>query len=286
MCDKFLKGYGLFIGLNKVDKEQYEDWDGALECCEKDVEDVIKIAKKENFDKIEVLLTQNATRENVRAAILKATECVAENGTFLLYYSGHGNFIPDIPDLQGLRDEKDKKDETWCLYDGELIDDEISWYWPKFRPGVKIIMISDSCHSGSVFKALPPRTNEYKELVKVFNKPKIMPAKIRNKLKENKLDAYKSLLEKKKNRKGEKGKVEATVFLLSACKDNQQAMAGDINSLFTSKIIDLYNTGENKNYKDFLKAISEQIGRIQTPKFSMFGAKNTEFEKQSPFVLS
>ena len=24
-------------------------------------------------------------------------------------------------------EEEDKKDETWCLYDGELIDDEVFW---------------------------------------------------------------------------------------------------------------------------------------------------------------
>ena len=36
-------------------------------------------------------------------------------------YSGHGGQIEDVSG-----EEEDKKDETWCLYDGELIDDEVS----------------------------------------------------------------------------------------------------------------------------------------------------------------
>ena len=34
-------------------------------------------------------------------------------------YSGHGG---QTPDLNG--DEPDRKDETWCLHDGQLIDDD------------------------------------------------------------------------------------------------------------------------------------------------------------------
>jgi hypothetical protein len=38
----------------------------------------------------------------------------------LLTYSGHGSQIPDVS-----QDEVDHYDETWCLYDGQLLDDEL-----------------------------------------------------------------------------------------------------------------------------------------------------------------
>jgi hypothetical protein len=43
-------------------------------------------------------------------------------------------------------------DETWCLYDGQLLDDELHGAWEKFQAGVRILVFSDSCHSGTVLK--------------------------------------------------------------------------------------------------------------------------------------
>ena len=47
-------------------------------------------------------------------------------------------------------DEADRKDETWCLYDGQLIDDELYFELSRFAAGVRILVLSDSCHSGTV----------------------------------------------------------------------------------------------------------------------------------------
>jgi metacaspase-1 len=50
----------------------------------------------------------------------------------------------------------DKKDETWCLYDGELIDDELYNELGGFAAGVRVLVLSDGCHSGSVVRARVP----------------------------------------------------------------------------------------------------------------------------------
>ena len=42
-------------------------------------------------------------------------------------------------------DEPDGLDETWALYDRELIDDELYAMWSHFRPGGGIFILSDSC---------------------------------------------------------------------------------------------------------------------------------------------
>jgi hypothetical protein len=55
-----------------------------------------------------------------------------------------------IPDLNG--DEYDLRDETWCLYDGELIDDELRLLRGEFAGGARILALSDRCHGGTVTK--------------------------------------------------------------------------------------------------------------------------------------
>ena len=54
--------------------------------------------------------------------------------------------MPDTNSDEG----DDRKDETWVLFDRMLVDDELYTLWGKFAQAVRIAVISDSCHSGSV----------------------------------------------------------------------------------------------------------------------------------------
>ena len=100
-----------------------------------------------------VLLTRKATRAAMLAALRAAAKTLASGDFFFLTYSGHGGQVPDVNG-----DEDDKKDETWCLYDGQLIDDELYFELGQFKAGVRILVLSDSCHSGTVTRAaiMPP----------------------------------------------------------------------------------------------------------------------------------
>lgn len=141
------QGQSLHIGLNNVDPAHYEGWDGPLTACEADAKDMAALASKHSF-KTNVLFTSAATSFAVKAAILGAAELSRRGDTFFLTYSGHGG---QVPDTNG--DEPDQQDETWCLYDREFVDDELYVLWAKFKPGVRIVVLSDSCHSGSVTRA-------------------------------------------------------------------------------------------------------------------------------------
>jgi len=88
-----------------------------------------------------------ADATQVIAGLDQAAKDLATGDIFFLTYSGHGG---QLPDKNG--DEPDGQDETWCLYDGQLVDDELYAKWAKFKPGVRIFVLSDSCHSGSVVK--------------------------------------------------------------------------------------------------------------------------------------
>lgn len=140
------KGYALLIGLNYLDASHYGGWDGALKHPENDVKIMEQIAREAGLQTT-LLLNKAATRENVIDRIMQFADLLEPDDLLFLYYSGHGG---QLPDLSG--DEPDRMDETWCLYDGQLVDDEIFALWGTFRQNVRIILISDSCHSGTVGK--------------------------------------------------------------------------------------------------------------------------------------
>ena len=136
------------IGLNAVDPGHYGGWDGELTGCEPDARDMTFIANSEGFA-VETLMTANATREAVVSELTNLADIMNSGDLLVVSYSGHGGQVPDQND-----DEDDNSDETWCLYDGQLLDDELYHAWSKFRTGVRIIVFSDSCHSGTVLRMI------------------------------------------------------------------------------------------------------------------------------------
>jgi metacaspase-1 len=105
------------------------------------------IARKHRFATA-LRLTKSATRNRILAALKRAAKKLRRHDMFFLSYSGHGGQVPNT----GNDFEPDGFDETWCLYDGELIDDELYTALGSFAAGVRIFVLSDSCHSGTVLR--------------------------------------------------------------------------------------------------------------------------------------
>jgi len=143
-------GKSLYIGLNAVDPKQYSGWSGELSGCEFDAKDMRAIAKKHGFATT-LRLTKSATRNKILGDLKRAAKKLRRNDIFFLSYSGHGGQVPNT----GNDFEPDGFDETGCLYDGELIDDELYAALANFAAGVRIFVLSDSCHS--VCASIEPR---------------------------------------------------------------------------------------------------------------------------------
>jgi hypothetical protein len=166
-------GHALAIGLNKVNPAYYGGWEGELSGCEPDANDMRTIAQSQGL-KVKTLLTPQATRDNVLEQLNDFANLLTSGDLLVVSYSGHGG---QVPDLNG--DEADGLDETWCLYDGQLIDDELYGAWMKFREGVHILVFSDSCHSGTVLRMTkrdmenpgPVRVRELDEMWKLQRVP-------------------------------------------------------------------------------------------------------------------
>ena len=88
---------------------------------------------------------ENATRERVLTELDNLANKANPGDIVLITYAGHG---APLEDKDG--DEADGSDEAWVMYDGFLLDDEINAKLRKFKEGVRVVLVSDSCHSGSM----------------------------------------------------------------------------------------------------------------------------------------
>jgi len=279
------KGVSLHIGLNGVDPKAYGGWAGPLKACEADAQDMASLAKTGGFAST-LLLTKKATRDAVINGIKAAAKKLGAGDLFFLTYSGHGG---QVPDQNG--DEPDLEDETWCLYDGQLIDDELWELWAGFADGVRVLVLSDSCHSGTVVR------QAYDELTRagVTTKPvsrangheppvfRVMPDDVALKTyRDNKAfyDKVAAALPDKPS------PVNASVRLISGCQDNQLSQDGAFNGLFTGTLLRVWNNGKFQGvYADFHSEILKRMPPTQSPNQMLVGRHDAAYDAQRPFSI-
>ena len=288
------KAVSLHIGLNGVSAAAYAGWDGPLAACEFDANDMAAVAKSKSM-KSTVLLTKNATRANVLGGMRSAAKSLKAGDLFFLTYSGHGGQVPDVNG-----DEPDRQDETWCLYDGQLIDDELYFELSRFGAGVRILVLSDSCHSGSVTRDLPPPPPPPGQ------RAKLMPAAVAMRVYGEHKAFYDKLQLDVAKAAGDAvidpdaalaqvgaaaqatalvGSFNPAVVLISGCQDNQTSMDGEHNGAFTEQLLKVWNRGTfTGNYNNFHGRIRGAMPPSQSPNLFVLG-KAAPFLAQTPFMV-
>ena len=275
------RGMSVHVGLNAVDPGGYAGWSGELGACEFDAKDMAAIAKKAGFA-TRTLLTKKGTSAAVIEAIADAADTLKSGDTFLLTYAGHGSQVPDgTSEADGTSEESDGMDETWVLYDRELLDDELYALWASFPPGARIVMLSDSCHSGTMVRAI--RRTVRPSLVRdtVF---RTMPPAVRTKVTKANAALYKAI--QAATPAGDSLEIGASVLLLSGCQDNQTAADGDRNGLFTGTVKQVWDNGRFKGrYRGFWRQISRRMPPTQSPNWYTTGARSRSLESAHPFSI-
>ncbi len=273
------KGMSLHLGLNSVDPKHYQGWSGDLVACEADAEDMEALAKKKGFV-AKKLLTKQATRKAALDALSNAAAKLGKGDIFFLTYSGHGGQVPDVGG-----DEPDRKDETWCMFDGELIDDELYAAYGKFKSGVRIFVLSDSCHSGSVTRDMYYRAQPIARAEGVAPRYRDMPREVAMRVYRAHRKFYDDL-QNGVNRSAERADIGASIILISGCQDNQLSSDGDFNGLFTARLLEVWNDGKfDRNYARFHRAIVDLMPPNQTPNYYITGTVDKAFAKQAPFMI-
>lgn len=285
----------LHIGINEVSAAHYEGWTGPLAACEFDAHDMAALATSQGM-KSTLLITKKATRANLLAALRKAAKSLSTGDIFFMSFSGHGGQVPDVSG----EEKDDKQDETWCLFDGQLIDDELYYEISLFKAGVRIFVVSDSCHSGTVVRAGRPQPGTPAQ------RPRIMPPAVGMRV----YAAHKAFYDQLQNdvARHAGGRVtdpdtalanvtvsnrltgivkafKPALILISGCQDNQFSMDGDHNGAFTEQLLRVWNNGAfTGSYARMHALIRAGLPPTQSPNLFTLGPAAT-FLKQTPFSV-
>jgi hypothetical protein len=287
------RGLSLHIGINEVSADAYAGWTGPLAACEFDAHDMTALAQAQGFEAT-TLITTKATRAATLAALRKAARALKAGDHFFISFSGHGGQIDDTS-----ADEDDKLDETWCLYDGQLIDDELYYELSRFAEGVRVLVLSDSCHSGTVTRAPSPDDTT------AHARPRIMPRAVGRRVYQQHKAFYDGLQREVAKAAGN-AKVDPdaalanvvvsqrltaivkdfkpAVVLISGCQDNQFSMDGDNNGAFTEQVLRVWNEGRFQgSLAQFHGKVRNALPPTQSPNLFALGPA-AAFLQQAPFT--
>jgi metacaspase-1 len=280
------RGMSLHVGLNTVDPEHYDGWDGALTACELDANDMESLAQGRGFETTK-LLTGDATAEAILSSIQSAASELESGDIFFITYSGHGGQVPDGDD-----EETDSSDETWVAYDRQIVDDELYDLWGKFKPGVRIVVLSDSCHSGSVNKAITDKESVQDQVSTAEKAAQHDPrfrALPRDKMVatyRNNKELYDGIQKQVPGTESTESQLGVTALLISGCQDDQLSRDGFSNGRFTEELKKVWADGAwQGGYSAFHAAIVTGMPADQTPNYNPVGARNSDFEQQNPFTV-
>lgn len=262
--------YALLVGIDK-----YPSPVPSLRGCENDIRNIHTLLEKRIFGQDYKLECKKLLNEDAKILALidgfRSHLCKAKKGDVaLFYYSGHGSQARTHPKFRHL--ESDGLDETLVCYDSrepdknDLADKEISKLISEVaKSGAHVIVILDSCHSGSGTRNFDTVTvrrlgTDFRERDKYtidITEEDIEPTKDLNG------DAKSRWLNLPQGRH----------ILLAACRDDEEAKetqeGGLPRGVFSYCLTEtLQNMAANLTYRDLLKrvnALARTRAAQQTP---------------------
>jgi metacaspase-1 len=258
----------LCIGIN-----DYPGTGSDLSGCVNDVNDWAKLLTANGYT-VKKLIDKDAKKQAILSEIATLINGAVKGDSLIIQYSGHGSYVPDEDG-----DEPDGTDECLCPWDigskGEITDDELYDLYISKAPGVKLVIFSDSCHSGTVSRfaniSTPPTTTGKNPPIR---KVRFLPPSTFLKPKEvNKLGFLRPM-----RRSSPPGRYGG--LLISGCQDVEYSydawFNGRANGAFTFVALEAYkNLKPNATYNDWFKAIRKILPTQQYPQSpNLYGSRS------------
>jgi hypothetical protein len=285
------RGFSIHVGVNSVDTTYGES--KTLRWAEADAKAMAAIAEARGFECVKLFLTCQATLDTVTAAVESAAKALVPEDILLLTFACHGAFVRDTNG-----DETDGRDETLCLYDWELVDDQLYGLLSRFKPGVRVLVVSDSCHSGTVAQFIKHREQMRRFKSLSTDATENAPPSVRALSAEEAwgvYQAHRDVYDSIQNAypQGRRIDIGAHVLLLSACQDWELAYEGKYQGKehgdFTAALLEVWNDGAfDGNYLQFHEEIHRRLQQtipLQRPGYLKVGVPSAAFDLQKPFAI-
>ncbi|WKG12737.1 caspase family protein [Nocardia sp. PE-7] len=286
-----MSGYSLHIGLNRVDPAAYGGWDGALAGCVNDANSMAALAAAQGFVTSTELLDSAATSFAIIGEIGQLAHKARPGDLVLITYSGHGGQTWDVDG-----EEDDSQDETWVAFDRQIVDDELYQMWRQFAAGVRVVVCSDSCHSGSVVRDVFTRdaraaiidvaertaAEDPAGLTVVAGSAKAMPREVQTEDNKRRRQLY-SFVQRLSGPQA-RADIRASVLLLAGCQDSQLSYDGPVNGQFTGSLLEVWGSGAfTAGYSQFHRQIMNIMPPDQVPNLLTINA-GADLLDQRPFT--
>jgi len=265
----------LHIGINNVSKTYYPAGSvPPLFGCINDMEKMEEFANVLGYE-TKTLKDKEATKSNILKQITDLGNNTLPGGILLVSYSGHGVQLNDSLSNESnqIGDEKDGKDESWVTYDGILLDDEIYNALAAITNEIRVLFISDSCHSQTMTKSL----NLGQSITGIIESPKerIHERGISRDSAQYILNKNGTSIEELLSSAPMRSKKNNVIVLnLSACESEQTAKEIGGAGVFTEALLEVYNTfkknGASLSYPSFIEEIRKRVILLHIKKIMRF----------------
>jgi metacaspase-1 len=187
-----------------------------------------------------IMLDSQATRQNVKAALQDLVTNAAAEDVVVFTYSGHGT---QVLDTSG--DETDLYDEAIYVYDGTIVDDELRTIIKTINPGALLVVVSDSCFSGTVTRVAPGPSA----------RPRYMPMGFKPGGRVRKQFLY--------------PEADMLEILISGCSDKEYSYDADINGRYngamTAMAISVIKQNPQATYAEFYAGLRTLLPSSEYP---------------------
>ncbi len=157
-----------------------------------------------------------------------------------------------------------------------LLDDEMQRLYTQFAKGVRILVVADSCHSGSATRA--------GHKVDVDRKKagiRELPTRTAQAIYEGNKEKYDNI----QNNLSKRRRPKASRILISACQDHQLAGGGAKNGQFTAALKEVWRNGKFAgNYEDLSREIKASLEHAYKAEVKRAAGKWTANRQDPNFV--
>ncbi|HYH66175.1 MAG TPA: caspase family protein [Urbifossiella sp.] len=277
------------FGVNFVDPAAYGS-ECRLGACVNDARSMKALAEKLGFQ-AKIFENREATSANLFASIREAASRLQSGDVLIITYAGHGSTVRDENG-----DERGGKDQTWCLHDRMVIDDELAQQWTAFREGVKIYVVADSCHSGTSVRALARGLNPLTTspgaralaggaVAGDFRVRTILGVE-QERAEMLQLAANAPTWRAAPTSAASGATIRASGLLLAGCDDEETSGERGQHGLFTNGLLQTVGDGQfTGTYRELIDRASRLVGDPnQHPKLFQFGAIVEDLATARPFA--